>query len=151
MRSKAELGGGVWLDIGCYGLWACYQFGARQLKSISGEFREHQGCCVHAQVTLHFDELDAQIEVGGLHFRQQALTLTTDQERLQVTRPFNPIGETINTYQTDDELSQWQDDANQYARMIEYFVEHAQAGQFLFEERSTLIAQWSDQIVTTLK
>ena len=151
VRSKAELGGGVWLDIGCYGLWACYQFGARQLKSVSGNFREQQGCCVHAQVTLHFDELDAQIEVGGLHFRQQSLTLTTDRERLQVTRPFNPLGETINTYQTDDELTQWHDQANQYARMIEYFVEHADSGQFLYEERSALIAQWSDRIVTTLK
>lgn len=151
VRSKAELGGGVWLDIGCYGLWACYQFGARQLKSVSGEFREHSGCCVHAQVTLHFDELDAQIEVGGLHFLQQSLTLTTDRERLQVVRPFNPIGETINIYQTDNELTQWSDQANQYARMIDYFVQHAGSGQFLFEERSTLIAQWSDQIVNALK
>ena len=148
VRSHAELGGGVWYDIGCYGLWACYRFGARHLRRVSGTFRTQDGVCVHAQFTLEFDELDAQIEVGSLHWRQQSLTLVTKQERIDVPWPFNPEGPVIQQITDQDGSRQAEFEGNQYANMLNDFAQHCDSGQFLYHDRSAHIAAWSDQILS---
>lgn len=146
VRSRPELGGGVWLDIGCYGLWSCYQLGARQLRSVSGEWRASGEVVDHVQTTLSFDALDAQIEVGGLHFRQQSLSLVTDRLRLSMPRPFNPLGTTEIHIETESGCEVMHDQANQYARMITSFVSQCQQGEFIERDCSEAIARWSDTI-----
>ena len=147
VRSQASLGGGVWWDIGCYGLWACYRLGARQLNRVSGAFRNENGVCVHAQVTLEFEALDAQIEVGSQHFRQQSLSLVTDLGRLRMDRPFNPEGSAARIWDTDVDHVETMHEANQYARMLNSFADAADQGIFLHHDRSKKIAHWSEQVI----
>ena len=147
VRSKAELGGGVWLDIGCYPLYACYALGARNIADVRGECILENGVPIRVVAQIKFAEgLTGQIQVTSQHFRQQRLTVTTDQGRLTLPRPFNPEGPTDNLWETDNDTIHLSAEANQYALMIEHFVKHADSGEYLFRDRSKTLASWSDQI-----
>lgn len=150
VRSRSDLGGGVWLDIGCYGLWACYKLGARNLRSVGGRVRLQNGVPVHCHVNLEFEELDAQLELGSNHFRQQSVTAIGSKGRIFMPQPFNPVGETRNSYETATSVELFEDEAEQYSEMIAYFTANAGSGVFLHEQRSRYIADWSDRVVKAL-
>ena len=146
VRSQSELGGGVWWDIGCYGLWACYQLGARTLESVSGIWKTNGEVCDQVQVTLGFAEMDAQIEVGARHFRQQSLQFVSNSLRLQMPRPFNPQGQTVNVMESDKGSTTLIHEANQYARMVQSFCIQIESGNFLDIACSRAVSQWSEAV-----
>ena len=151
VRSKADLGGGVWLDIGCYGLYACYRFGGRSLIQIDGRCEVDNGVTTRVVVRLRFAEgLEALVTVSSQHFRQQSLSLVTDSGRLSMPRPFNPEGPAVNTWETDAGTETLTSHGNHYAAMIEHFVAHADQPGIAFDERTRLIGTWSDQITAHL-
>ena len=150
VRSNPNLGGGVWLDIGCYGLFACYKFGARNLRSVGGRIRLQDGVPVHCHVNLEFEELDAQLELGSNHFRQQSVTAIGSKGRIHMPMPFNPTSSTRNSFETDSSVELIEEEDEQYSEMIKYFTAHSTSGVFLYDQRSRLIAEWSDRVTKAL-
>ncbi len=151
VRTKANLGGGVWLDIGCYALFSCYQFGARTLIDIDGRFEAENGVPTRVIARLRFAEgLEANVLVTSQHFRHQHLQLVADNGVLTMPRPFNPVAPVSNTWETPEGVRHLTSEANQYTRMIEHFVAHAGTAGVAFDERTRLIGEWSDQITQHL-
>lgn len=147
VRSDPALGGGVWFDIGCYGLWACWAFGARELNQVNGQWLTNGQVPDQICLTLEFDALTAQIIVAARHFRQQHLSLISDRCRLTMARPFNPEGSCSNSFEMDLGHQKLTSDANQYATMIEDFCGQTQQAQFVMLDSTQAITQWSEQAI----
>lgn len=146
VRSDPALGGGVWLDIGCYVLWACWASGARNLSRVSGQWLSDGQVPDQIVITAEFKELTAQISVAARHFRQQHFSLITDRYRLMVPRPFNPIGPCHNTLESDSGLQTLISETNQYARMIEDFCQQVETPDIFYRDSTRAITEWSETI-----